>query len=232
MAARFYPQCPICGWTGNVSYNSLKAHYEAEHPEFYEQYRSSNRQFMRVSLALGIIGLGLSGLILIGFMRWLILGWGVVILGWFAYFLLLWQPRFDNVSDRFNDDWRKDGKASVLEQTIQDKSRTRSNSVMCPICKEGPYRLGLGIRYHNRIHHEEYFKWYSGWVLLIRKIGVVVCLVLLGLFSVGLLDSLVSSQFAPLILFVPSISLVVIFATNRSMKQRESRRSRIENHPY
>lgn len=191
----------------------------------------SNRQFKRVTLVLGIIGLGLSGLVLIGLMRWLVLGWAMVILGWFAYFLLIWQPRFNKVSDGFNDDWRKNGRSSVLDQTVQDKSRTRSNSVMCPICKEGPYRLGLGIRYHNRIHHAEYFKWYSEWVLLIGKIGVVVGLVLLALFSVGLLDSLLSSRFAPLILFVPSVSLVAIFGINRSVKQRETRQLWIENHP-
>jgi hypothetical protein len=91
--------------------------------------------------------------------------------------------------------------------------------------------VGLGIRHHNRILHAEYFAWYNRWILLVEKIAILTALVLLASFTAGLLDPLESSQFAPVILVVPALSLVLAFATNRSKKQTESRRAWIENHP-
>jgi len=227
----FYPQCPICGQTGST-YRSLGIHYKTDHPEFYAQSRRLNGQFKRITLAFVLIALGLSRLIFIGLTRLLILGWGAIMLGWFAYFLLFWQPKLDDLSDKSNDEWRNNSRPSTLDQTVQAASSRKANSIVCPICKLGPYRLGLGIRYHNRIHHMEYFKWYRGWSLLMEKISILTVLVFLGLFSTGLLDPLASSGFAPLILVVPAFSLAVVFATNRSKKQRESRIEWIQNHPH
>jgi hypothetical protein len=226
----FYSQCPICGQTGSTGW-SLSTHYGTEHPEFYARYRRLKSQFARVSLTLVLVALGLVVPTLIGLMRLSILGLGAIILGWFAYFLISWQPKFDDLSDRSNDEWRKNGKSSTLDGPVQDSSRRTSNSIVCPICKQGPYRVGLGIRYHNRILHAEYFAWYNRWILLVEKIAILTALVLLASFTAGLLDPLESSQFAPVILVVPALSLVLAFATNRSKKQTESRRAWIENHP-
>jgi len=226
----FYAQCPICGQIGGSRW-SPRSHYSSVHPEFYREYRQLNTYFMRVSVVIILALLGFSSLIVFGLSRWLVLFWGWPILAWFSYLLLFWQPTVDSMSDRYNDNWRANGKTSKLDQIVEDSPRGTTNSNLCQICRQGPYRLGLGIRYHLRLNHAEYFDWYQKWIRQIEKIGIITVSFLVSLFPTGLPGTLISSSFAPLTLLVPAVVLASVFAIGRARKQKIWQQVWMQAHP-
>ena len=226
----FYAQCPICGKTDGRGW-SLTSHYNSVHPEFYREYRRLNSYFVRVSIVTILALLGFSSLIVFGLTPWLILLWGWTILAWFSYLLLFWQPTVNSMSDRFNDIWRTNGKTSTLDQILVGSPRGTSNSTLCRICGQGPYRLGLGIRHHLRLNHPEYLNWYQKWIGQVEKIAILTVLFLVSLFPTGLPASIASSSFRPLVLFVPALALVSVFSIRRSMKEKEWRQAWLQTHP-
>ena len=219
-----YSQCPICGQTGGRGW-SLRSHYTSLHPEFDREYRQLNSYFVRVSVVIILVLLGFASLVIFGLTRWLILFWGWTILAWFSYLLLFWQPTLDGLSDRYNDTWRNGGKTSTLDQVIDGSPKGITNSSLCQICRQGPYRLGLGLRYHLRLYHAEYFEWYQKWIRQIEKGAIITVLLLVSLFPTGFPDTLTNSAIGPLILFVPALALVSVFAIGRARKQKQRRQS-------
>jgi len=186
---------------------------------------------MRVSVVIILALLGFSSLIVFGLTPWLVLFWGWTISAWFSYLLLFWQPTVDSMSDRYKDNWRANGKTSKLDQIVEGSPRGTTNSTLCQICRQGPYSLGLGIRYHLRLNHAEYFDWYQKWIGQIEKIAIITVLFLVSLFPTGLPAPITNSSFALLVLVIPTLTVVSIFAIGRARKQKECRHAWLQTHP-
>jgi hypothetical protein len=52
-------------------------------------------------------------MLVIGLPQLAVLAWGLLIVFWFAYTLLFFQRKFDEVSDRFLDEWRMEEKPAA-----------------------------------------------------------------------------------------------------------------------
>ena len=223
----FVSQCPICG-RSNGSGRSLGSHYRTVHPEFFTQYRLLNGGFLRLSFALFFIWLVSLSLLVVGLSQLAVLVWGLQLVSWFAYTLLFFQRKFDEVSDRFLDEWRKEGKPTSIGEVVASSATTGGTPLLCPICKEGSFRLGLGMRYHIRINHPDYFSWYAKWVRTIESATMLIALVLLSLVVTGLLP--LNSTTGSITLFGTVFSIVLVFAGNRSRKERGWRKNWTEHH--
>jgi len=217
----FVAQCPICG-ESEGSAGSLSSHYRKVHPEFFSQYRLLNRVFLRLSTALVLIALALIPLLIIGWSRLASLAWGVLLVSWFAYTLLFFQRKFDEISDRFLDEWIIERKPTSIGEVAAIPGTRRGTPLLCPICKEGPFHLGLGMRYHTRMNHQEYFSWYTKWVIKMESATMLAATALLSLAVTGLLP--LNSTTGPITLLGTVLSIGLVFAGNRSKNQRKWRK--------